>query len=87
MKTAHQFISDYCLKLINIEAADWYLNPEFKIVLEPIFDQYVNELHLVFDASIQATLSSNTPPHIDFFLSLPAPKQGLGPCMFLSLLI
>ena len=76
MKTAHQLISDYCLKLVNIDAADWYLNPEFTIVLQPIFYQYFDELHLVFDASMQATLSSDTPPHIDFFLSLPAPKQG-----------
>ncbi len=76
MMTSQQLISDYCLKLIKIDVEEWYMNAEFKIVLEPIFHQCADDLHLVFDASIQATLASNTPPLIDFFLSLSTPQRG-----------
>jgi hypothetical protein len=70
-----QVIIAYCLKLINMGAATWYLNPVYKVVLEPIINQLWPTLQLGFPEGLLAVLSSDGPPSIDFFLGLPAPEM------------
>jgi hypothetical protein len=53
-----QVIIAYCLKLINMGAATWYLNPVYKVVLEPIINQLWPTLQLVFPEGLLAVLSS-----------------------------
>jgi hypothetical protein len=70
-----QLIIRYCLDLVQIGAADWYLNPEFKVLLKPIIDILLPTLQLSFHTSMLAALASDTPPTIAFFLGLPAPER------------
>jgi hypothetical protein len=74
MATACQVTSNYCANLLKIDAASWYINAEFKVVLEPIFHQTYSALQVVFNPSIAAAVTSDTPPPIEFFLGLPAPQ-------------
>lgn len=74
--TLHQIIIAYCLKLINLNTVSYYLNVEYKIILEPILDHLCSALQLVFPPSLLAALTDNSPPPISFFLNLPSPERG-----------
>ncbi len=70
-----QLVISYCLKLMNISASSWYLNPMYKVVLAPIIHQLCSDLQLFFPESLLAALTSDAPPPIQFFLNLPTPKK------------
>jgi hypothetical protein len=71
-----QLISSYCLKVIVIKAPDWYINLEFKVLLQPIFDFLCSTLQLAFYTSMLTAFTSCTPPTIAYFLGLPAPERN-----------
>ena len=45
-------------------------------MLVPIFNQICSALKVLFHSSIQAALTSDTPPPVTFFLGLPPPKRN-----------
>lgn len=77
MAELNELVSEYCLKLISLDAPGWYLNPQFKVALEPCFNQRTPATTPAFAPNILAALSSPLPPSIDFFKTLPSPKRGV----------
>lgn len=65
-------VDDYMMKLAGIDAPDWYINPDFTILLQEEH-QLRSEIHLEFAPGLFDVLQSLSPPSPDFFLSLPKP--------------
>ena len=75
-ETANELVLDYLLKLIRIDAGMLFMNPQFRLVLEPEFKDICSATPLAFPQCLFETLSSKSPPNIDFFLNLPVAMRG-----------
>lgn len=69
-----KLVDDYMLQHVNLNAPDWYLNPDFKIVLQGEAGRNIcAATPLTFAPGLLKVLQSDTPPTPDFWLSTPKP--------------
>jgi hypothetical protein len=73
-----QLVDDLTFELLNIEAPDWNVNPEFRVLFsERSFYNSISACSLLeFAPGLHDVLSSPTPPSIAFFKSLPFITAG-----------
>ncbi|CZR53904.1 uncharacterized protein PAC_03786 [Phialocephala subalpina] len=69
-----KLVDDYMFQLVNLDAPDWYINPDFKIALQGEAGRKIcAATPLTFAPGLLEVLQSDKPPTPDFWLSTPKP--------------
>ncbi|PPJ50860.1 hypothetical protein CBER1_07079 [Cercospora berteroae] len=77
-KTLEDLLLDKIHSVVNIGSPDWYINPDFKIMLaeRDKLESIALACPLSFPPEVEQLLNSaNTPMHTHFF-ALPSPQKG-----------
>ncbi|KAK0119869.1 H(+)-transporting V1 sector ATPase subunit A [Cadophora gregata] len=73
-----KLVDDYMHQHVNLNAPDWYINPEFKVVMQGEAGRSIcNATPLSFAPGLLEVLQSPTPPSPDYWLSTPKPDGKL----------
>jgi hypothetical protein len=73
-----KLVDDYMHQHVNLEAPDWYINPDFKVALQAEAGRSIcTATPLTFATGLLEVLQSDTPPTPDFWLSTPKPEGKL----------
>lgn len=70
------FTDDLTMDLVCLEAPDWYMNPNFKLVLEPESTAIFAATPLTFAPGLLDVVQSSSPPRLSYFKTTPAPARG-----------
>lgn len=76
MSTGQAILDGFANQLMTIQAPEWYVNPEFPVVLAPILDQLSYSMPVSLAPGLAECMQSDTPPSFDFFTGLPEPERG-----------
>lgn len=71
MSVVEVIVNSYCYDLINVNAPEWYINPEFLAILAAEFAQIAAATPLEFAPGLLAVLEDSLAPDLDFFQTLP----------------
>lgn len=75
LATLTDVVNEFISRHINLDAPEWYINPDFKIVLSSTSGVEVRAATpLKFAPGLLDVLRSDTPPSTDFFAALPRPE-------------
>lgn len=81
-----QLIEDLTFKLVHIDAPDWYINPDFRVVFQErsAYDSIAASSPLSFAPNLHENLASSMTPRLIFFKTLP---KGDGSLWAIYLLV
>jgi hypothetical protein len=74
MATLQEIVHDYVSRHVNLDAPDWYINPNFKLLNSPDAADIRAATPLTFAPGLLDVVQSDRPPSVDFFASLPVPE-------------
>jgi len=78
-QTLGQLVDDYMFRHANLDAPAWYVNPDFKFVLDSEAGRNLSAATtLNFVPGLLEVLQSDTPSSPDFFATTPQPRTRSG---------
>ncbi|KAF2223404.1 hypothetical protein BDZ85DRAFT_261520 [Elsinoe ampelina] len=75
--TIEEYVDDATFRLLSVPGPKWYINPDIKVTFKerPAWDAVVADAPLSVAPGLDKVLSSDKPPPITFFASLPKPSK------------
>ncbi|KAK5722937.1 Alpha subunit of the F1 sector of mitochondrial F1F0 ATP synthase [Elasticomyces elasticus] len=70
----HELINEYGKRFVGLDVPDWYMNPNFKLVLGPLEAASICIPTLNFAPGLLDVVQSSTPPSPEFFKTTPKPR-------------
>lgn len=76
LSTLHSPADELTLQFVAIDAPDWYINPNFKVILAPEAETICGNTPITLAPQLEDILQSDTPPDPEWFLTLTLPPDS-----------